>query len=63
MITVQWADSGEKHFTGMEFKDNQYHEALDNYNKRTGVWSHVRIILADDEDGSDWTVIYEVRVE
>ena len=61
MITVQWARVGEMVFSGQEYMDAQYEDAIADYAKKKKEWPHVRLILAHDEDDQDWIVLESHR--
>jgi hypothetical protein len=61
MITVQWAAYGELVFTGQEFRDDQYADALADYEERKSTWDLVRMILENDFIADDWIVLHGVK--
>ena len=63
MITVQWCNNRELAYSGQEYMDAQYSDALLGYEEKKGRWDIVRVIFCVDENGSDWVVIHDVRWE
>jgi hypothetical protein len=60
MITVQWAETGEMTFTGLDYQDKEYLRALEHYYRESREWDIVRILFSSDDE-ADWVLLYEHR--
>lgn len=57
MITVQWANHREMTYSGQDYMDAQWEDALASYAKKIKEWPNVRIVLGNDEEEDDWIII------
>lgn len=60
MIVVQWADGGEMCLQGQQYYDEEYADAMLDYEKRRGNWGLVRVILTHNDlnPAKDWVIIH-----
>ncbi len=61
MITVQWAETGEISFTGLEYGDEEYLDALENFEEHMKDWDIVRLIFSWEDD-PEWVVVHQSGV-
>jgi hypothetical protein len=63
MIILQWCNHRELAFSGQEYVDGQYSDALLDYERKKGQWDIIRIRLHNDENKDDWVIIHDAAWE